>query len=117
MSPLVGASSPAIRRSVVLLPHPEGPTSTRNSPSAMSRETPETAGAARPPAYILETFSARTRAIQPPVTGPMKFPAEFLRGASTSAYQVEGAPLADGAGQSIWHRFVHSPGLTANNET
>jgi len=44
------------------------------------------------------------------------FPADFLWGAATSAYQVEGAPLADGAGQSIWHRFSHTPGLVANNE-
>jgi len=44
------------------------------------------------------------------------FPADFLWGAAKSAYQVEGAPLADGAGQSIWHRFSHTPGLVANNE-
>jgi beta-glucosidase len=42
-----------------------------------------------------------------------EFPPGFLWGASTSAYQVEGSPLADGAGPSIWHRFSHSPGLTA----
>jgi beta-glucosidase len=44
------------------------------------------------------------------------FPDTFLWGAATSAYQVEGSPLADGAGPSIWQRFAHSPGLTANNE-
>src|SRR5580692_5424943 len=37
ISPLVIASRPAIRRSSVDLPHPEGPTSTTNSPSSMSR--------------------------------------------------------------------------------
>jgi beta-glucosidase len=45
------------------------------------------------------------------------FPAGFLWGAATSAYQIEGSPLADGAGPSIWHRFVHSPGRTASGET
>ena len=45
------------------------------------------------------------------------FPAGFLWGASTSAYQVEGSHLADGAGASIWHRFSHSPGLTASGDT
>src|SRR3954453_21102831 len=45
------------------------------------------------------------------------FPDGFLWGAATSAYQIEGSPLADGAGPSIWQRFSHSPGLTVNNET
>ncbi|HSE62832.1 MAG TPA: GH1 family beta-glucosidase [Thermoanaerobaculia bacterium] len=45
------------------------------------------------------------------------FPDGFLWGASTSAYQVEGSPLADGAGPSNWHRFAHSPGLVANGDT
>jgi beta-glucosidase len=34
-----------------------------------------------------------------------------------SAYQVEGSPLADGAGASIWHRFSHTPGLVHDGET
>jgi beta-glucosidase len=46
-----------------------------------------------------------------------RFPDGFLWGAATSAYQIEGSPLADGAGPSIWHRFCHSPGLTRNGET
>ncbi len=45
------------------------------------------------------------------------FPDEFLWGASTSAYQIEGSPLADGAGPSIWHRFAHTPGRTRNGDT
>lgn len=38
------------------------------------------------------------------------FPADFLWGAATSAYQIEGSPLADGAGPSNWHVFAHQPG-------
>ena len=47
----------------------------------------------------------------------MPFPTDFLWGAATSAYQIEGSPLADGAGASIWHRFAHTPGRTADGET
>jgi beta-glucosidase len=46
-----------------------------------------------------------------------RFPPSFLWGASTSAYQIEGSPLADGAGPSIWQRFAHSPGRTTNGDT
>jgi len=45
------------------------------------------------------------------------FPRSFLWGAATSAYQIEGSPLADGAGPSIWHRFVRTPGLTKDGDT
>jgi len=41
----------------------------------------------------------------------------FLWGAATSAYQIEGSPLADGAGPSVWHRFSHTPGLVSGSET
>lgn len=44
------------------------------------------------------------------------FPADFLWGAATSAYQIEGSPLADGAGASIWHRFAHEPGRIAGDD-
>lgn len=45
------------------------------------------------------------------------FPDGFLWGSATSAYQVEGSPLADGAGPSIWQRFAHTPGMTKNGDT
>ncbi|HEX7088937.1 MAG TPA: GH1 family beta-glucosidase [Longimicrobiales bacterium] len=45
------------------------------------------------------------------------FPNGFLWGAATSAYQVEGSPLADGAGPSIWHRFSHTPGRVHDGDT
>jgi len=51
------------------------------------------------------------------MNAPHRFPESFLWGASTSAYQIEGSPLADGAGPSIWQRFAHSPGRTANGDT
>ena len=51
------------------------------------------------------------------MTEPTPFPADFLWGAATSAYQIEGSPLADGAGRSIWHEFAHTPGQTCNGDT
>lgn len=36
------------------------------------------------------------------------FPAEFVFGSGTSAYQVEGAVLEDGRTLSIWDTFAHS---------
>lgn len=40
----------------------------------------------------------------------MKFPKDFLWGAATSSYQIEGSDLIDGRGECIWHRFSHTPG-------
>ncbi len=45
------------------------------------------------------------------------FPERFVWGSATSAYQVEGSPLADGAGPSIWQRFAHTPGRMAGGDT
>ena len=46
-----------------------------------------------------------------------RFPGSFLWGTATSAYQVEGSPLADGAGASIWQRFCQTPGRVSNGDT
>ena len=45
------------------------------------------------------------------------FPDRFLWGCATSAYQIEGSPLADGAAPSIWERFVHTPGRVRDGDT
>ena len=47
----------------------------------------------------------------------VRFPGGFVWGSATAAYQIEGAPLADGAGPSIWHRFSHTPGRMTNGDT
>ena len=45
------------------------------------------------------------------------FPKGFLWGAATAAHQIEGSPLADGAGPSIWTRFAHTPGMVLHGDT
>ncbi|HJU08427.1 MAG TPA: GH1 family beta-glucosidase [Rhodanobacteraceae bacterium] len=45
------------------------------------------------------------------------FPDSFLWGSATSAYQIEGSPMADGAGISNWHRFAHTPGRVHDGDT
>jgi beta-glucosidase len=47
----------------------------------------------------------------------LQFPARFLWGAATSAYQIEGASRADGRGESIWDRFCRTPGKVEGGAT
>jgi beta-glucosidase len=47
----------------------------------------------------------------------MAFPQEFVWGAATAAFQIEGATDADGRGESIWDRFCRTPGKVANGDT
>ncbi|MEV0582104.1 GH1 family beta-glucosidase [Nonomuraea sp. NPDC050310] len=45
------------------------------------------------------------------------FPAGFVWGAATAAYQIEGAAKEDGRGQSIWDTFSATPGKVAGGDT
>ena len=45
------------------------------------------------------------------------FPTNFLWGAATAAYHVEGAAAEDGRGLSIWDTFSHTPGKTDNGDS
>jgi beta-glucosidase len=47
----------------------------------------------------------------------LTFPAGFVWGTATAAYQIEGAVQEDGRGTSIWDTFSHTPGRVLNGDT
>ncbi len=51
-----------------------------------------------------------------PDVAKLDLPSGFLWGASTSAYQIEGAAAEDGRGQSIWDHYCRQPGRVAGGD-
>jgi beta-glucosidase len=49
--------------------------------------------------------------------GALGFPEGFTWGASTAAYQIEGAAGVDGKGPSVWDTFSHTPGKVHGGDT
>ena len=45
------------------------------------------------------------------------FPADFVWGAATASYQIEGAVNEDGRGESVWDRFCATPGNVRNGDS
>ena len=48
---------------------------------------------------------------------PSSFPPDFVWGAATASYQIEGAAHEDGRGESVWDRFCATPGKVRNGDT
>jgi beta-glucosidase len=48
---------------------------------------------------------------------PLGLPRDFVWGTATSAYQIEGAWQDGGRGESIWDRFVRTPGAIRSGDT
>ena len=47
----------------------------------------------------------------------MSFRKDFIWGAATASYQIEGAACEDGKGLSVWDRFSHEPGKILEGHT
>jgi beta-glucosidase len=45
------------------------------------------------------------------------FPDDFIWGAATASYQIEGAADADGRGESVWDRFSATPGKVRGGDS
>jgi beta-glucosidase len=46
-----------------------------------------------------------------------QFPEDFVWGAATASYQVEGGKDAEGKGESVWDMFCRKPGAIRNGDT
>jgi beta-glucosidase len=45
------------------------------------------------------------------------FPSDFIWGAATASYQIEGAASEDGRGESVWDRFSATPGKVRGGDS
>ena len=61
-------------------------------------------------------YVARTQVPGLSASASLALGKDFLWGAATAAFQIEGAANEDGRGPSIWDTFSHTPGKTVNGD-
>ncbi len=64
----------------------------------------------------MTNFTTTTLASRGQAVAARPFPADFLFGAATAAFQIEGAAHEDGRTDSIWDAFARVPGAVVNGE-
>jgi len=52
-----------------------------------------------------------------PADSRTDFPNDFVWGAATASYQIEGGTHEDGRGESVWDRFAATPGKVRNGDS
>ena len=82
--PASGRSKPAIRRSVVVLPEPDGPSMVKNSPRRTSRSTESTATTS-PYVFRIETSATSTALSGAASTAPAARSSAAVRGLATGS--------------------------------
>ena len=93
----------------------------RNSPGSLTRREflAASAGATASLAHFGESGPAKAtqQAGQSSEKGEAPFAKDFLWGAASSAYQIEGAAHEDGKGPSVWDEFVRKRGAIRDEQT
>src|SRR3954469_2529969 len=89
-----------------------GAASARRSRPSSSLRVPPIAPAATSP---LRHLQSERKPMSSQLTPP--FPTDFVWGAATASYQIEGAATEDGRGESVWDRFSATPGKVRNGES